>query len=166
LVAPGVGAVEPLAAAALGEGASLTEEVVDLVNQERWKNGPLPPLKHEALLDSSSQEHSANMALRDFFAHCDLDTKTGPGERMTAAGYVWSRAGENIAAGYADAAAVVAAWMASSGHRANLLSTNFREFGVGYVHQTTNTNTVRLDANGDCNADSSNNGPYFPSART
>ena len=101
------------------------------------------------------------MAPRDFFAHCDPDTGTLPWDRMTAAGYSWSTAGENIAAVYSSPAAVMAGWMASSGHRANILSTGYREIGVGYACQSGDLADVRRDANGDCVADSFDNGPYF-----
>jgi uncharacterized protein YkwD len=45
----------------------------------------------------------------------------------------WSALGENIAGGYPTADAVVAGWMASPGHRANILSPRFTEMGVGRV---------------------------------
>ncbi|MCA9968902.1 MAG: hypothetical protein KC425_01740, partial [Anaerolineales bacterium] len=130
------------------------EQVVELVNAARWDNGQLPPLKGETLLHAAAQGHSDNMAGRDFFAHCDLDTKTSPGERMTAAGYSgWNYAGENIAAGYSTPVDVMNGWMNSSGHRANILSLNYREIGVGYTYQGSDQANVRYDSNGDCNAD-------------
>jgi uncharacterized protein YkwD len=80
---------------------SFEERVLELVNEERWNNGQLPPLKGSAQLHDAADGHSINMAIRDFFAHCDLDTKTSPWDRMEAAGYTgWSSAAENIAAGY------------------------------------------------------------------
>ncbi len=51
--------------------------------------------------------------------------------RITAAGYSWSAAGENIATGYPTPAAVVAGWMRSTGHCRNILSPAFRDLGVG-----------------------------------
>jgi uncharacterized protein YkwD len=51
-------------------------------------------------------------------------------------------------------------WMASSGHRANILSTSRREIGVGYVLQSNDQGDVRSDVNGDCTPDSFRNGPY------
>jgi uncharacterized protein YkwD len=39
--------------------------------------------------------------------------------------------GENLALGYKSPAEVVAAWMKSDGHRANLLSDNYSDIGVG-----------------------------------
>lgn len=136
-------------------------QVVELVNQERWDNGQLPPLKAVDLLHNSSQTHSDNMANRDFFAHCDLDTKTRPGDRMTTAGYDWNYAGENIAAGYSTPADVMTDWMDSSGHRANILSTNYREIGVGYTYQSSDQDNIRGDLNGDCTADQFDKGPYY-----
>ena len=47
--------------------------------------------------------------------------------RSISAGYVnWTTGGENIAAGYPTAEEVVAAWMSSPGHRANILNANYR----------------------------------------
>ncbi len=137
------------------------EQVVELVNQERWNNGQLAPLKAVDLLHSSSQTHSDNMANRDFFAHCDLDTGTLPWDRMETAGYFWSSAGENIAAGYGTPVDVMVGWMNSSGHRANILSTSYREIGVGYTYQSSDQGNIRGDGNGDCLADEFNKGPYF-----
>jgi hypothetical protein len=100
------------------------------------------------------------MGVRNFFAHCDPDTLTMPWDRMVAAGYSYNSAAENIAAGYSTPAAVVAGWMASSGHRANILSTTSRELGIGYSFDGADTGNVRLDANGDCTPDGTG-GPYF-----
>ena len=137
------------------------EQVVELVNQERWNNGQLPPLKAVDLLHNSSQTHSDNMANRNFFAHCDLDTGSLPWDRMEAAGYLWNSAAENIAAGQSSPSSVMTTWMNSSGHRANILSTSYREFGVGYTYQSSDQGNIRGDGNGDCTADQFNKGPYY-----
>lgn len=140
---------------------SYAEQVVQLVNQQRWSynNLHLPPLKAVAELDTAAGDHSEAMAVRNFFAHCDLDTGTSPWQRMVAAGYSWSTAGENIAAGYGTPAAVVAGWMASPGHRANILDGDFRELGVGYYYQSGDAANVRLDQDGNCVQDGVD-GPY------
>lgn len=142
---------------------SFEQEVVELTNQERWSNGMLAPLKNVDLLHNSSDAHSEAMAIRNFFAHCDLDTKTSPGQRINAAGYSYLSAAENIAAGYSSPTAVMAGWMSSSGHRGNILSTSRYEFGVGYEYSG-DTNADRFDNNPtnnpDCNADASG-GPYY-----
>lgn len=137
------------------------DQVMELVNQQRWSNGQLYPLKRCDLLDTSAETHSGNMAARNFFAHCDVDTKTMPWVRMQSAGYVnWSFASENIAAGFTTPQAVMTGWMNSSGHRSNILSTSSREIGIGYVYQSGDQNNVRTDANNDCTADASGAGPF------
>ena len=150
-----------LVAGAADSGPSFEDQVMELVNQERWNNGQLPPLKRNTLLDNAAETHSANMAARDFFAHCDLDTKQSPWDRMIEAGYNWNAAAENIAAGYSAPADVMTGWMNSSGHRSNILSTDLRELGIGYVYQGDDLPNVRGDANGDCNADTFGKGPYL-----
>lgn len=139
---------------------SLEDQVMELVNEERWNNGQLPPLKRNSLLDASSETHSFNMADRDFFAHCDLDTSVSPWTRIVAAGYAYASAAENIAAGHSSAAAVMNGWMNSSGHRANILSTGVNELGIGHYQQAGDQGNIRFDQNGDCVADLFNNGPY------
>ena len=53
---------------------------------------------------------------------------------MTAAGYPWSWAAENIAAGQTTPAAAVAGWLASPGHCSNIMDPNLEQLGVGYVY--------------------------------
>ncbi len=142
---------------------SFEAQVIDLVNQERWDAGQLPPVKDVSTLAAASETHSSNMATRDFFSHCDLDTLTSPWDRMTAAGYTgFVAAAENIAAGYGTPESVVAGWVASPGHYANMISTATYETGVGYVYQSTDQADIRLnpDSN-DCTANLFNQGPYY-----
>ncbi len=143
-----------------GTTPSFEDQVMELVNVERLANGQLAPLKRVDLLDNSAELHSSNMATRNFHMHCDPDTNTLPGDRMTTAGYSWNGAAENIAAGFTTPAAVMAGWMASSGHRANILSTGMRELGIGYVLQSGDQANVRQSATGLCPSTTSNNGPY------
>jgi len=108
-----------------------------LINRERAAHGELR-LRSNARLVRAAQAHTESMAWDDYFQH------TGPGgqtplARMVAVGYIYSsrigyEIGENIAWGTLDLAtprAIVAAWMASPGHRANILDRNFRETGIG-----------------------------------
>lgn len=50
---------------------------------------------------------------------------------MKAQAYNWRSAGENIARGQDDVDVVMAAWIASPGHYANLINSNFRHVGLG-----------------------------------
>jgi len=126
--------------------------VVELVNEERWSynNLHLPPLKQVDELHLAAETHTSNMTTRDFFMHCDPDTGSSPGSRAVAAGYGSSYVSENIAAGYSTPSAVIAGWMGSSGHRANILNTTWREIGVGYVYQSTDQANVRQSSTGLC----------------
>ena len=146
-----------------GETATATfaEEVVEMVNEARWENGQLPPLKAQSTLAGVAEAHSADMAQDNYVMHCDPDTGSLPWDRMSAAGYNWNYAGENIAAGYSSPSAVMEGWMTSSGHRQNILSTDFRDIGIGYFNQSTDQPNVRLSSTHDCNVTSSGNGPYY-----
>lgn len=141
-------------------GPSPEDEVMELVNQARWDNGQLPPLKRNQLLDDSSETHSANMATRNFFAHCDLDTGDSPFDRIVAAGYSYTWAGENLHAGSSTAAGAMNGWMNSPGHRANILRPEFCELGIGYVLDSADSRNVRYDADGNCVSDQII-GPYY-----
>lgn len=110
--------------------ASAQAAVLALVNQERAKVG-CSPVTTSASLTALAQDFSEDMATRDFFSHTDPDGAT-PWDRAAAAG-VEGLGGENIARGQADAQAVMDAWMASDGHRANILNCDYRTLGVG-VH--------------------------------
>ncbi|MFF5894405.1 CAP domain-containing protein [Streptomyces argenteolus] len=104
--------------------------VLALVNQERAKVG-CSPVTTSASLTALAQDFSEDMAARAFFDHTDPDGAT-PWDRAAAAG-VEGLGGENIARGQVDAQAVMDAWMASDGHRANILNCDYRTLGVG-VH--------------------------------
>lgn len=56
-----------------------------------------------------------------------------PKDRLAAVNYVWEAYGENVAMGQRSGREVVAAWMNSAGHRANILNPRYTELGVGYA---------------------------------
>src|SRR5687767_4167447 len=68
------------------------------------------------------------------------DDGTNAGQRLTRAGYRWSFYGENLAAGQATPAEVVADWMASPSHRAIILHPRAREIGIGHTHRANDPN--------------------------
>ncbi len=108
-----------------------------LVNQERTSRGEAP-LQPNAHLQQSAQSHTESMAFGDYFEHDGPGGDT-PLSRMIAAGYIPSgnvgyEIGENIGWGtfsLGTPRAVVAAWMASPGHRANILDAHFRDTAIG-----------------------------------
>jgi uncharacterized protein YkwD len=103
----------------------LRAAVVCLVNQQRALHH-LPLLLASPLLDRSAQGWTNVMVSSDQFTH-----GTNFASRISAAGYVWRSAGENIATGYGTPRAVVRAWMASTGHCQNILNPSYRNVGTG-----------------------------------
>jgi len=97
--------------------------------------GPAPALAWNDALTQASLVHSDDMVARNFFSHTGSDGRSA-GQRATAAGYVWSTWGENIAAGQVGVDSVMSAWMASPGHCANLMNTRFRDVGLACVRGT------------------------------
>lgn len=111
-----------------GQETSAEARVLSLVNAERAKAG-CAPLTADPDLAALAESHSEDMAERDYFSHTTPDGRS-PWDRAAAAG-VENLGAENIARGQADAEAVMAAWMNSDGHRANILNCDLRTLGVG-----------------------------------
>jgi uncharacterized protein YkwD len=105
--------------------AALQRAVACLVNQQRRERG-LPGLRASSRLDRSAQGWTNVMVSRRDFTH-----GTDFSARISAVGFDWSNVGENIATGYRTPAAVVRAWMGSTGHCQNILSPIYREVGTG-----------------------------------
>jgi uncharacterized protein YkwD len=108
-----------------------------LVNQERARNGELP-LAPNARLAQAAQGHSEEMVSEDYFAHVAPSGLT-PVQRIFATGYVPSSEvgytlGENIAWGtlqLSTPSAIVAAWIASPEHLANILYSPYVDTAIG-----------------------------------
>ena len=114
----------------------IQEKVLALTNAERAKDG-LGALSSNAKLESAALFHSADMQNQDYFEHEDPQGCSASC-RVSNAGYIWQRVGENIytMTGYAlnaDSLAkmVVDGWMESPGHRANILTPQYTETGIG-----------------------------------
>jgi uncharacterized protein YkwD len=127
----------PAAAQNLTGEAAHEAAVLNLVNQERAKAG-CNALTADSRLAKAAKAHSADMAARNYFDHSTPEGVTAD-TRVTSAGYRWSAVGENIAMGQKDPASVMAAWMNSAGHRANILNCDYRNLGVGLAYNASNT---------------------------
>ncbi|WP_245643225.1 CAP domain-containing protein [Roseateles chitosanitabidus] len=95
-------------------------------------SGTFPPttaLTWNSALATAADGHAQDMATKNYFSHDSQDGRSFS-DRITAAGYSWSAAGENIAAGQANVEAVMNAWINSPGHCANLMSANYVNVGV------------------------------------
>jgi uncharacterized protein YkwD len=111
--------------------ATISAEAIELTNQERAAAG-LPPLGAHGALNQAAAVHSADQAAHNRMSHTGSDGSDG-GQRITAAGYSGSTWGENVAGGFGSASSVVAAWMNSPGHRANILNPAFTDIGVAWA---------------------------------
>ena len=117
--------------------ALVREATLCLVNRERAHAGEAP-LRPDASLTAAAQAHSVSMSEHGYFEHFGADGRS-PMQRMQASGYLSHstpsyEVGENIAWGsstLATPSSIVAAWMASPGHRANILRARFRDTGIG-----------------------------------
>jgi len=126
---------------AAGNLPQVAQATLCLLNNERAAQG-LSPVTEASRLTQPSQGYSARMVAQNFFAHEAPDGSTLV-DRLTAAGYIapdgdWT-VGENIAwgqAGLSTPRSIMAAWMASPGHRRNILTGEFTEIGLGVVTGT------------------------------
>lgn len=119
------------AAPARVELTPFTARVVELINVERAHAG-LPALRIHDMLMAEAQRFSAVQAAIGKVSHRGNDGSTA-GQRLTRAGYRWAVYGENLAAGQTTPEDVVAAWMGSPTHRANVLSRRAVDLGVGHT---------------------------------
>jgi uncharacterized protein YkwD len=103
--------------------------LIILTNEQRRAAG-CGDLTWNPALASAAQQHADDMANNNYFSHTSRDGRTFA-VRIRNAGYRYRLAAENIAAGYGSPEEVVASWMASPGHRANILNCRLREIGVG-----------------------------------
>ncbi|KQS73474.1 CAP domain-containing protein [Modestobacter sp. Leaf380] len=123
-------AAAPAPAPAPAGDPGLEGAVLDLVNSERAAAG-CGPVVADTGLAAVARAHSADMRDRGYFSHTTPDGLS-PWDRAAAAG-VSGASGENIAKGYGDAASVMAGWMASQGHRDNILDCGNTRLGTGVV---------------------------------
>jgi uncharacterized protein YkwD len=155
--APASSAATGTATAASGSGSAGTAaagQVLALINQARASAG-LPALTVTAGLDTSATAHTMKMAGGCGLSH-QCPGEAAIGDRETAAGVIWSAAGENIGEGGPVAAtpaaiAQMAAGLTQSmlneqppddGHRMNILSSTFTHIGIGVYRDS--SGTVRM----------------------
>ncbi|MFI8657160.1 CAP domain-containing protein [Priestia megaterium] len=113
------------------DASQFEQKVVDLVNQEREKQG-LKPLTLNKKLSDVARTKSKDMMDKGYFDH-NSPTYGSPFDMMKQFGIEYTTAGENIAKGQQSPEDVMNAWMNSDGHRKNILNPDFTEIGVGYV---------------------------------
>lgn len=128
-------APEPAPAPAPAPAAlsAIALQVVDLTNAERTRAG-LSVFRTNARLGEAARIQAEQVVAAGRLEHVLPDARYPRlDDRLDAAGYRWQAAGENLAFGQQNAAAVVDAWMQSPGHRANILHAAFTEIGVAHL---------------------------------
>ncbi|MDQ3066175.1 MAG: CAP domain-containing protein [Actinomycetota bacterium] len=122
-----------LAAVALvpaGQAASLSQnesELLGAMNEVRATHD-LRPLRVDGALVRAARAYSTTLMRTDVFTHGSL------GPRLARAGARGPLFGENLAWGVgsrATARGIVRSWLASPGHRANLLRPGWTRIGLG-----------------------------------
>ncbi len=88
------------------------------------------PLALNQQLSAAAQAKADDMAQKGYWAHNAPNGRT-PWSFITAAGYNYQAAGENLAYGFDNAGDAVAGWMNSPTHRANILNGNYKDVGFG-----------------------------------
>jgi uncharacterized protein YkwD len=115
--------------------AALSSGVIRQINLTRAQYG-LPPLRLNQKLSEAAASHSQEMADDGYFKHASFDG-TPFWQRITqfygVSGYSYWSVGENLlwAGPKLDAGHAVEWWMESAPHRANILSKDWREVGIG-----------------------------------
>jgi uncharacterized protein YkwD len=108
------------------------QSLLDDTNTDRASNG-LGALTLNSQLDQAAQTKANDMIARDYWSHNTPDGQT-PWSFITAAGYDYQTAGENLAYGFTTAADTLTGWMNSPEHKANILNTTYQEVGFGYAN--------------------------------
>ena len=90
-----------------------------------------PPLAVSATLERTAALHAEDMARWNYFEHTGRDG-SAPRDRLARAGYAARLTGENIAFGPDSAEEVVAGWLGSPGHCANLMNARFSAMGLAF----------------------------------
>jgi uncharacterized protein YkwD len=93
-----------------------------------------PPLAWNKALSEAAERHSVDMAVRDYFDHVNPEGKR-VGQRVSAQGYKWKMVGENLAGGDGSVPRVLAGWLKSPDHCANVMNPAYAEIGVACVRQ-------------------------------
>jgi uncharacterized protein YkwD len=104
------------------------KEVLRATNAERAKL-KLPPYRVAQPLMKAARAHAANMVKQNKLSHT-LDDETFV-QRIEKVNYGFLAAGENIAQGQPTGTEAVSDWMTSPGHKANILSKEYSEIGIG-----------------------------------
>lgn len=108
-------------------------KIIYYTNQARIQY-QLPSLQENGLLSQAAQKKLSDLVSQQYFDHVSPQGVTAR-DVIASTGYKFIALGENLAlGGYSDEADLVNAWLASPGHRENILSKNYTEIGVAVAY--------------------------------
>ncbi len=114
----------------------VASKVIIETNLARKENGNLPALAENAKLDAAAKAKANDMFKNQYFEHIS-QSGVDPGALAKSYGYDYIVEGENLILGnFKDEHEVVQLWMASPGHRANILNNRYVDIGVAMVKGT------------------------------
>lgn len=122
--------------------AGLEKQILDITNAIRSRH-ELQLLEWDEKTAEVAYAHSKDMAIEDYFSH-ESEKYGDLSERLKAADILYEVAGENIAANYTDAPAVVEGWLNSESHREALLNEDFSHLGVGVYQKHYTQNFLKM----------------------
>jgi uncharacterized protein YkwD len=131
---------EPVTAPAQKSRAEFSRRVLELTNEARaharrcggTRFAAVAPLSSSAALERAAARYARELATSRQLDHTGRDGSS-PAERITRSGYRWREVGENLASGLMTPEAVVASWVKSPEHCANLMDPAFRQMGVAFA---------------------------------
>lgn len=109
--------------------------VIAAMNSYRAKFD-LPPLHEDARLDAAAEDRMRDMEDLGYWSHDSPDGRS-PFAWLPRHGYLFERAGENLAAGFETNELLISSWMESPGHRENILSPDYTDCGVALLEGAT-----------------------------
>ena len=89
-------------------------------------------LSWNANLLQAAKGHATDMATNNYFSHTGQDGRS-PDQRVLAAGYSYTRMGENIAAGQTSVESAMVGWIGSVSHCQNMMTPDFKDIAVACV---------------------------------
>jgi uncharacterized protein YkwD len=128
----GVSSARGPALRAVHEAAGVERLIRGCANRQRARRG-IARLRADRALTRAARMHARAMLEEGFFDLVDPHGR-GPAERVAqVTRRRWAIIGENIALGYPSVARACSGWMASAGHRTNILRRGYTRIGAGYA---------------------------------
>jgi uncharacterized protein YkwD len=123
-----------------GSDHALVNNIIGPLNDARAKGRtcgntyfkPARPVDWNDTLGRVALDHSMDMARTGHLSHKGSDN-SGPGERLSKAGYTWASYGENVGQGYRTPEDAVKTWLKNGRHCRNIMDPEFTEAGAAWA---------------------------------